>query len=482
MPGAIEDSHVKSSDYYNYYEWNKRQKPAPALMDCKGCKRAISLSTTSARRHLISKHHSEYVKLVEEKLRKANASIGIASYLAPSKDIFEDKLLKLASLSTMSCNLLVSPKFCDLINYISPKTSSYNYFSDSEDDDLIYTSVECYKRFYCLAHQVNIILESISMDITAIKVLLTLLKNIKRVPLANEKLKQLTLKRVKLPGPTRWGHTIMIMGNCLIDKVYHIQVASEFMFKSPSTAQWRIIEEYTKATSHIFKTLNIIQGDSISSKAYGLIQNMYYQLNSLSLNENSFAKLGLEECKKRLNKYTDIDDKDFDICVMVSCFFDPTVTYLLEKEDAQKVIEFCIQNYDTNAWQLSNVSNPSPEIDTFSSNEFSFFELKRLETQRGLVITDPISSQTNNILHLYYEDFKHYKKDNLPAIEFWNTTVKYIALKIIALQYINFPVSSVAIERAFSSAKFCTSNVRNRTKEKLLNDKLLVYLNKKHFY
>lgn len=68
----------------------------------------------------------------------------------------------------------------------------------------------------------------------------------------------------------------------------------------------------------------------------------------------------------------------------------------------------------------------------------------------------------------------------LKPIQFWlnEGKAKYPNLAPIALSYLAVPATSAPVERSFSAAGLALNGKKYRTQEQLLNDKLMVHLNK----
>ncbi|XP_038693846.1 uncharacterized protein LOC119991579 [Tripterygium wilfordii] len=110
---------------------------------------------------------------------------------------------------------------------------------------------------------------------------------------------------------------------------------------------------------------------------------------------------------------------------------------------------------------------------TFYPNDFTLVELMTLEDQLDTYIFDMRHSkefeQLKGLGDLSEKMVQHKKKQLYPLV--------YRLLKMALI----LPVATATVERAFSAMKIVKSRLRNRMGDQLLNDSLVVYIEKKVF-
>ena len=125
---------------------------------------------------------------------------------------------------------------------------------------------------------------------------------------------------------------------------------------------------------------------------------------------------------------------------------------------------------------VSCVQRPLRLIDVKKADCVSFADEQSndvLKKRRKLTIAG--GNQFEHELYAFFNE----EADVIDPFSWWeNNGARYPALHKIASRFLIIPASSASIERTFSVAKLLTDGLRNRTGERLLNDKLIIYLNR----
>lgn len=171
-------------------------------------------------------------------------------------------------------------------------------------------------------------------------------------------------------------------------------------------------------------------------------------------------------------------------------YLDPRFTRTMEKTPRKLAITKLLKLWDRlNRQKQTDAQSPVADQ---NGNEISRLdELEELLAEAEVSERDPIEAPQTSIvsdnekMHAILEKFSDLprEKPNLNVIEYWeqNKLDKPELFQLSEIVYINSPTQTYT-ERTFSAFNHIYSQRRSRLKSELLEDILLIYLNKDLFY
>lgn len=288
---------------------------------------------------------------------------------------------------------------------------------------------------------------------------------------------------------TRWGSTYKMLERILDLKVFvinHLSIEDKKIFDLTNN-DWAEIEKLRTCLQPLFDLSIILQSEDLISpiffRKWLLFKSKIIELNT-SYSENLIYYLNSRESIFFENKI-----------FLSGIFLDPVLKGKLTLKEKKTAIDYLRQlqihlSYFENKFKHENdihlltsdnydqyeeedaIKNFRKDLDLveYSSDDFEMKEF-------AIESTKTPNYKFKGILNSYLNYEKGLKGQTI--IDFWlDNKVGFSELGRVALIIYGLPVTQVSVERNFSSLKFILSDLRYNLGEDLLNDILLIRLNK----
>lgn len=287
---------------------------------------------------------------------------------------------------------------------------------------------------------------------------------------------QLTGSTLPLPGKTRWNsHFLMI--NVFLKFAAHVKAVYLNHFPrrkyTVTDSDLSTLQEFAELTKVFQSAILRLQLDSVtSSKCYGIFRELLDATSDNFIDPvmNDLAKSMKEELLRRFGKYIDVEDAAFDPHFILCCLMDPHEAVCLSEVAPFKLSQIIKQRLPTG---LDEVHEIVPNDATTSTLTFRDRMALNVTQKNGNLQNDEDSRIIKFVKEMLSGDHQNFK-----AADYWkNVSFEFKFLQHLAFSILAIPASSAPSEKVFSQCAIATKGLKNRTKEELLNNKLMVHLN-----
>jgi hypothetical protein len=307
-----------------------------------------------------------------------------------------------------------------------------------------------------------------------------------RCPTMRKRIDEKKLNHAKLRNKTRWSSAFDQIQSIINLKNLCKEYEDVLPDLKCSEENWMRLQELVKVLTPVRDLTIRLQGEQlVGGEAFAYLKSCLILVQAVS---NELSEIFYPILKKRADKLMS------EPSILASVFFDPRYSCLLEPTQQQIATNYII-NLDLYLTNELNYYNKASE-----DHENQIAIIASPETSSSMVdnsanLDDIVNNLLNNSKEAIVEspqkafDLKislmKFSRVRLPRqmdiFKYWETLSEdneFRPLYHLATTCIALPVTQVSVERCFSTLKFILNDLRYNIEDKILEDILLVNLNK----
>uniref|UniRef100_A0A914DD09 HAT C-terminal dimerisation domain-containing protein n=1 Tax=Acrobeloides nanus TaxID=290746 RepID=A0A914DD09_9BILA len=326
--------------------------------------------------------------------------------------------------------------------------------------------------------------------------------------LANLYLKSTCQKWTPFPNLTGWGSIVVILNIFLKHKKQIFELAQQKSWEIPAPAQMSFLEELHQILYpflNIFHKIHTNNGKNCIpiSHVYSSVKYFIYALDSRMGERKGDAKVMSfilsEQLKSKFNFVVDSTDVDFDSLYLIAALLDPNFSHTVDPSMIGKISEEIYKMIRARTPPTSYISPTNSTIliksePALSPNDSEFdlpadtnpYLQSLFQTCQNIQVPTEISAsnkETRNAMdpsRLAIQSYSSYalrnRTQNIDVTNFWaHCDPNFAPIKELAMEILSIPS---AITNFSCTLDSILSQHKNDLKSGLLNDKIIVYLNK----
>jgi hypothetical protein len=275
-------------------------------------------------------------------------------------------------------------------------------------------------------------------------------------------------------SPTRWGSIYLVVKRIKELWPSFIAVCKEFNIAHLSERHRRLIFELETLLMPFFDFLVHLQGETYVtvSKVYTKVKEVLFHVENSIFTDGTIKQYQNElalELQSRFSRILNTYDERFNASFIVAALLDPQEAQFVDESETKATALLL------SVIESSNSSKESTQDITVEPVPSSLSEYKKS------ILAKAVTSSTSANIRNYLRAVKSLGQAalSIDPIKYWlNSDPSFECLRDYALNIMVVPATTGPLERCFNHAGIATKGTKNQTSAKVLNEKLVVHLNK----